>query len=56
MKQSSNAGRAEAEADAGRPFGSDPTRSRLPLIFFAALYVLWFGALAWMAIDQYGRR
>ena len=41
--------------DSGRPFGSRPDRSWAPVYFWAALYLLWFGVLLWMAIAHVGK-
>lgn len=45
----------QAPGNDSLPFGSDPARSKAPLIVFIVLYAAWFGALVWLAISQYSR-
>ncbi len=41
--------------DDGRPFGSRPGRSWMPVYFWGVLYLVWFGVLLWMAIAHVGK-
>ena len=36
------------------PLGSDPTRSKAPLIVWGVLYGVWFVVLFWMAYKHVG--
>lgn len=38
----------EDAPDNGLPFGSSPSRSRAPVVFFAVLLAAWIGVLIWM--------
>lgn len=40
--------------DSGRPFGTEPRRSPLPMYVVLALFVAWVGVLLYIALTQVG--
>jgi hypothetical protein len=45
-----------ARAPADSPYGSDPTRSKTPIIVLAVGYAIWSVLLLLMAMQQVGAR
>lgn len=45
---------APRAANSKAPFGTEPRRSRGPLVFFGLLYLAWVALLFWMAVCKPG--
>ncbi|MBI5863553.1 MAG: hypothetical protein HZB38_03385 [Planctomycetes bacterium] len=45
---------ATSEGLQSAPFGAETRRSFGPVIFFAVMYLVWFGFLVWLALTQVG--
>lgn len=43
-----------AAANSQAPYGTDPRRSKGPLVFLGLLYLAWFAVLFWMAAFESG--